>query len=29
MAFDGIVAKSIIKEFTPLIGGKIDKFFLK
>jgi len=25
MAFDGIVAKSIIKEFTPLIGGKIDK----
>jgi len=25
MAFDGIVAKSILKEFTPLIGGKIDK----
>ena len=25
MAFDGIVAKSIIKELTPLIGGKIDK----
>ena len=25
MAFDGIVTKSIIKEFTPLIGGKIDK----
>ena len=27
MAFDGIVAKSIIKEFTPLIGGKIDKIY--
>ena len=25
MAFDGIVAKSILKELTPLIGGKIDK----
>ena len=25
MAFDGIVAKSIIKELQPLIGGKIDK----
>lgn len=25
MAFDGIVAKSIIKELEPLIGGKIDK----
>lgn len=25
MAFDGIVAKSIIKELDPLIGGKIDK----
>ena len=25
MAFDGIVTKSIIKELTPLIGGKIDK----
>lgn len=25
MAFDGIVAKSIIKELNPLIGGKIDK----
>ena len=25
MAFDGIVAKSIVKELTPLIGGKIDK----
>jgi len=25
MAFDGIVTKSIIREFTPLIGGKIDK----
>ena len=25
MAFDGIVAKSIITELTPLIGGKIDK----
>ena len=25
MAFDGIVTKSILNEFTPLIGGKIDK----
>ena len=25
MAFDGIVAKSILRELTPLIGGKIDK----
>jgi len=25
MAFDGIVTKSILKELTPLIGGKIDK----
>ena len=25
MAFDGIVTKSIIRELTPLIGGKIDK----
>ena len=25
MAFDGIVAKSILSEFTPLISGKIDK----
>lgn len=25
MAFDGIVAKSILKELNPLIGGKIDK----
>jgi len=25
MAFDGIVAKSILKELEPLIGGKIDK----
>ena len=27
MAFDGIVAKSIVKELTPLIGGKIDKIY--
>jgi len=27
MAFDGIVTKSIIKELTPLIGGKIDKIY--
>lgn len=27
MAFDGIVAKSILNELTPLIGGKIDKIY--
>lgn len=25
MAFDGLVTKSIVKELSPLIGGKIDK----
>ena len=25
MAFDGIVTKSVLKELTPLLGGKIDK----
>ena len=27
MAFDGIVAKSIVNELKPLIGGKIDKIY--
>ena len=27
MAFDGIVTKSIIRELSPLFGGKIDKIY--
>ena len=27
MAFDGIVTKSIIRELSPLVGGKIDKIY--